>query len=349
MSKQVIAVRAVAASIFALFVALAAAVHFTSSAPVPVHMGAIEPINWNLDISDASTLQKQIIVGLEQEPLPALDAGNFGALTWQDSGVWGLVPAAGGGSVDLGTLLAATRVQYWSGSLGAVSGETPGLNCLLSIGNSNVQPQDAITILGSSSRGFAYSAGAGPYFLGSYLITSNATGDVLRGNAAGIGGFKLWTRFGIDTLNPTPLIYAFAGMIDQTQLSLIGSVDFTTQTSVQAVGCASTQTASGGALAGNWKIVSCDGSATTSTDSGLPITVGHLYELQLVAAPDAASITWTLLDITASTSTTGSDSTHLPAKTMPLGWTQGMTVQSGGSGGTGNVWSTVRYMLESNY
>jgi hypothetical protein len=258
-------------------------------------------------------------------------------------------PASASTSPDVGELLSQTRVQYWSGSLGTISGETPGLNCLLSIGNSNVQPQDATTLLGSSSRGFAYSGSGGPVWLGSYLITSNDTGAVLRGNAAGIGGFTLTTRFGIDFVDPSPTVYAFVGMLDMTQVSTATNIDWTTQTTVQAVGAGFTLTASGGAFTGNWKIISCDGAAVTVADSGIPIVTGNLIELELVATPDASSIAWTLNDLTANTTASGTITTHLPAKTLPLAWQSGMTVHSGGGGGSGSVWSTVRYTLESSY
>jgi len=346
--------QALIGAVVSLVAVLACAFLMKQPPAASMKYGAVQPLQFGLDLSDASTLQKQIVVGLEQEPLPALDAGNYGALTWQDSGSWALAAASGGGgSPDVGMLLSQTRLQYWSGSLGQISGETPGLNCLLAIGNSNVQPQDAVTLLGSSSRGFNYSGGAGPYFLGSNALPTNQeTGFVLRGNAAGIGGFTLWTRFGIDMINPTPLVYAFAGMID----SLGGggglpltSTDFTTQTTVAVAGCGFTQTVSGGVFVNNWQIISCGGAGKTVTDSGVAIVAGDLMELQLIALPDASSIAWTLKDLTAATSGTGSITTNLPSRTNPLSWQSGMTIQSSGSGGGGNAWSTVRYALESNY
>jgi hypothetical protein len=279
-----------------------------------------------------------------------LPAGTLGQFLETQGGAANPLWATPSASVDIGSALAATHVEYWSGSLGQFSGEYPGANCFLNIAHVNAGVnQDGTTILGSSARGYGYTSSAGPTWIGSYKIATPGTGWALRGNAAGIGGFTLITRFGIDMITTTPTIWAFVGMMDATQLTSAPSFDWTTQTSIQAVGAAISEVVSGGAFATNWKIVSCDGGATTSTDSGLPIIVNDLYELTLVAAPDASSITWTLKDLTAATSATGSITTHLPAKTMPLGWQSGMQIHSGGGGSPGNVWSTVRYMLESNF
>ncbi len=257
--------------------------------------------------------------------------------------------ANGSGSV------AAKRVQYWSGVPATTgAGVSFGSNCLLVIGDTNVGTyQSGTSLLGSCSRGTAFSSAAGPVWLGSYDFSA-ATGSyktsfVLRGAAPGIGGFSLATRFGIELISATPSLQAFVGLIDasggggglpQT------AIDFTTQTTLQCVGIAFTQNLAAGPLA-NWKIVSCNGAAVTVTDSGVPIVVGNLVELLLVALPDAATIAWTINDLTASTSTSGVIAATLPASTLALAWQAGLEIVSGGSA-AGNTFATVRYTMTSN-
>jgi hypothetical protein len=253
--------------------------------------------------------------------------------------------------------LSQTRFQYWSGVPATTGGGVAfGANCLLVIGSTNLGTyQSATNLLGSCSRGTAFSAGAGPVWLGSYDFSA-ATGTykdsfVLRGAAPGIGGFTLATRFGIEQVSATPTLRCFVGLIDASGGGgglPQQDIDFTTQTTLQVVGIAFTQTVVGGVLVGNWKIVSCNGAAVTSTDSGVPLMAGNLVELVLTALPNAATIAWTINDLSANTSTSGVIAATLPANTLALAWQAGMEIHSGG-GDIGNIFSTVRYTMDSNF
>jgi hypothetical protein len=260
-------------------------------------------------------------------------------------------------SVNVPQALSQTRFQYWSGVPATTgSGVSFGSNCLLVIGSSNLGVyQSATNLLQSCSRGTDQTTGAGPVWLGSYDFSAG-TGSykesfVLRGAAAGIGGFTHTTRFGIEEVSATPTLQCFVGLMDASGggggLPQNGSVDWTTQTTLQVVGIAFTQNLAVSGF-GNYKIVSCNGVTTTDTDSGVPIVVGNLVELILVALPNAATIAWTINDLTATTTTSGVITTSLPVNTLALAWQAGMNVEVGNAGSP-NVFSTVRYTMDSNF
>jgi len=262
-------------------------------------------------------------------------------------------------SVNVPQALSQTRFQYWSGVPISLGGETFGSNCALLIGSTNLGVyQSATNLLQSCSRGTASNSSATGW-VGSSDASAN-TGSyknsfVLRGAAPGIGGFTHTTRFGIETVSagPTPpTLQGFVGLIDASGGG--GGLpqtapNFITQTTLQVVGIAFTQNLAVSGF-GNWQIVSCNGAVVTATDSGVPIVVGNLVELILVALPNAATIAWTINDLTAATSTSGVIAATLPANTLALAWQAGMDVVANGSATPNpNTFSTVRYTMDSNY
>src|SRR5271154_3879440 len=161
---------------------------------------------------------------------------------------------------NIGELTSQTRLQYWSGQPAVDASFSIGSNCILVIGSNNLGVyQSATNLLQSCSRGTANTNVASGTWLGSY-DGSAATGSyknsfVLRGAAAGIGGFTLWTRFGIESVSPSPLLQCFVGLIDASGGG--GGLpqqtpDFTTQTTLQVVGIAFTKNLAVGGL-GNWQ------------------------------------------------------------------------------------------------
>jgi hypothetical protein len=265
-------------------------------------------------------------------------------------------PASAPTGPQVASALSQTRFQYWSGNpvqIGA--GPSYGANCILQIGSSNSGVyQSATDLLQSCSRGAQFTNGAGPTFLGSYDFSA-ATGSykesfVLRGAAAGIGGFTHTTRFGIETVSAGPTLQCFVGLMDASGggpgLPQNTNINWITQTTLQVVGIAFTQNLGIGGF-GNWQIVSCNGAAVTATDSGVPIVAGNLVELVLVALPNAATIAWTINDLTAVTTTSGIIVATLPMNTTPLAWQAGMYLVSGGA--ATNTFATVRYTMDSNY
>lgn len=305
--------------------------------------------------SNANTVGKWENIPLDPSTMGAPGVGSvpvFNGTNWEAESL----PAPSGAAVS--SALSQTRYQYWSGVpvLDGSGVYAIGANCALVIGHNNLGSyQSATNLLQSCSRGTANTNAAGPAWIGSY-DGSAATGTyktsfVLRGAAAGIGGFTHTTRFGIESVSATPLLQCFVGLMDASGggagLPQNGSIDWTTQTTLQVVGIAFTETVVGGVLAGNWKIVSCNGAAVTTTDSGVPLVAGNLVELALTALPDAATIAWTINDLTAATTHSGVIAATLPANTLALAWQAGMNVASGG--GASNTFSTVRYTMDSNF
>jgi hypothetical protein len=323
------------------------------TAPITPSSGAVVALEGDvIGTSDDNTVVKWEGVPLDPATMASPGIGDvpiFNGTDWEAQAL----PAPSGAAVA--SALSQTRVQYWSGVSFSEAGISYGANCALVISQTNLGIyQSGTNLLQSCSRGTANTSSAGPAWLGSYDASagtgSNKTSFVLRGAAPGIGGFTLATRFGIEEISATPTLRCFVGLIDASGGG--GGLpqqdfDFTTQTALAVVGIAFTETVVGGVLAGNWKIVSCNGAAVTSTDSGVPLVVGNLVELILVALPDAATIAWTINDLTAATSTSGTIALTLPPNTLALAWQAGMEVHSGG--GATNTFSTVRYMMDSNY
>lgn len=299
-----------------------------------------------------------VYVGPEWEPegQAALVSGSFALMTAPElAAVAAALPASAPSGAQVAKAMSQTRYQYWSGVPYNVSGITFGANCALIIGDSNLGVyQSATNLLQSCSRGTANTNTGGPAWLGSYDASASTgsykTSFVLRGAAPGLGGFTLSTRFGIEAISATPTLYCFVGLMDASGGGGAlpqQNIDFTTQTTLQVVGIGFTQTVVGGVFTGNWQIISCNGAAVTVTDSGLPLVAGNLVESILVALPDAATIAWTINDLSAATTASGVISATLPVNTLALAWQAGMEVHSGG--GVTNTFSTVRYTMDSNY
>ena len=109
-----------------------------------------------------------------------------------------------------------------------------------------------------------------------YAIRTNAT-QLVRGDAAGVGGFILSARFGISLLTENLGKY-FVGLYDTTVTSTT-KIDPTTDTTTTRVGMAL------GAPSGNWLLnhYLVGEAAPTSIDlgAGFPVDATSLYELYL--------------------------------------------------------------------
>lgn len=147
-------------------------------------------------------------------------------------------------------------------------------------------------------------------------IRANAL-RIWRGNAAGLGGFFVATRFSL------------SGTIQTGQRSFIGisdsianptNVDPTTNTTPGKIGL------SQNAATGNWVLShNVTGTAPTNVAIGasFPINNTDLYEIALFSAPNGSSIGYRVVNWSTNQQTSGSLTTNIPSNTTfmaPVAW-----------------------------
>jgi hypothetical protein len=140
---------------------------------------------------------------------------------------------------------------------------------------------------------------------------------IWRGNAAGLGGFFVVTRFSL------------SGTIQTGQRSFVGisdsianptNVDPTTNTTPGKIGLAQN------AATGNWSLVhNVSGTAPTiiALGANFPINNTDIYEIGLFAAPNAASIGYRVTNWSTGQQTSGTLTANIPAATTfmaPVAW-----------------------------
>lgn len=127
-----------------------------------------------------------------------------------------------------------------------------------------------------------------------------------RGNAVGLGGFFHVQRFGLSVLAAG--MRAFAGLTDI--IAAPTNIDPTTSTTPGKVGMAIN------ANTGNWNLVyNVTGSAPTVVALGasFPVDATSLFELILFAAPNSASISYRVANLTTNAVASGNLTTNIPA------------------------------------
>lgn len=140
---------------------------------------------------------------------------------------------------------------------------------------------------------------------------------IWRGNAAGLGGFFVITRFSL------------SGTIQTGQRSFVGisdsvanptNVDPTTNTTPGKIGLAQN------AATGNWSLVhNVTGTAPTiiALGANFPINNTDLYEIALFSAPNGSSIDYRVVNWSTNQQTSGSLTTNIPTNTTflaPVAW-----------------------------
>ena len=108
-----------------------------------------------------------------------------------------------------------------------------------------------------------------------------------RGNAAGLGGFFFFARFGIETLAAD--MRAFVGLSANNATM---AADASTWNNTIGIAKDSADSV--------WQIV-CRGTAVTKTSTGCTVTAGQILDMFLFAAPNGANITVRLVDAVAGT------------------------------------------------
>jgi hypothetical protein len=142
-----------------------------------------------------------------------------------------------------------------------------------------------------------------------------------RGNAAGLGGFDVVMRWGINTVYAgNASLRSFFGLYDTSA----GEPSKTSDPNVilNMIGVGSN---SGDA---NLSLMHNDGSGTatmTGLGSSFPARgVDTVYELRLTCEPNAAAIDYSITNVCSAVTSTGSVSTDFPSSTTFLGWIEWM-------------------------
>lgn len=117
--------------------------------------------------------------------------------------------------------------------------------------------------------------------------TTGAVVNMLRGGAAGIGGFYIVCRFGVSAFTSDGRL--FVGLLAST--AVIGNVDPSTLASLFGIGCDSADS--------NLQLITNDASglaAKTDLGGNFPAKTANtdLYELRLSALPNGSSIEWSV-------------------------------------------------------
>jgi Flp pilus assembly pilin Flp len=142
------------------------------------------------------------------------------------------------------------------------------------------------------------------------LRNNAADGLVWRGNAAGLGGFRVRIRFGTESALAQQR--AFIGLCNQLNTTF-GNANPSTFTDLVGFSYDSAAT--------NWSTITNDnaGSATTaSLGASFPVDATTLYEIELIAAPNASSIDWKITNLSSGASSNGTFSSDLPRNSVFL-------------------------------
>jgi hypothetical protein len=134
---------------------------------------------------------------------------------------------------------------------------------------------------------------------------------VWRGDAAGLGGFFMRTRFAMPS--GSALERAFVGLHSSTA-ALATTTNPVALTNLLGIGFASSDT--------SWSIMHNDAAGTATTVSlgatDFPTKSENVYELSMFAAPNGSSVGWEVQNVSTGATATGTISTDMPASTTFL-------------------------------
>lgn len=211
------------------------------------------------------------------------------------------------------------------------------ISCTITNVGTISHPTPTTTNLKAQTRRFVNTMANGA---GSLASTRTNVLECWRGNAAGLGGFFVVARFGIESLGTGNRM--FVGLTD-TANTAPTNIDPTTSTTPGKIGMAiNTNT-------GNWNIVhNITGTAPTviTLSASFPVNTTDLLELVLFAAPNSATVGYRVTNLSNGTQTSGTISTNLPSSTTFMGRTIWMT--NNATAGT-RSWSCSRFGLETDY
>lgn len=180
---------------------------------------------------------------------------------------------------------------------------------------SPVQPTSGSKLNGT--RRSSYKVLSATQQLGVYEGDNGVGGFYIwRGDASGRGGFKSASRFAIVSSGNSSQWYHHHGIGNFAGSP--GFVDYTTDHAVVRIMLVQsyTATAAGAVPAGtNWKVSECNGTTNTLTDTGISVIHGNLIEF-LIYCPSNGTVGWTLNDLSANTTASGTCTTSPPPTTI---------------------------------
>lgn len=148
--------------------------------------------------------------------------------------------------------------------------------------------------------------------LNSSVGTASTNAIFLRGTTGPYAGFDAFASvyFGDASYNESGATTGsrfFFGLTDQTAANSVAS----DTPAGNRVGF-SRISVNGGVTDTNWFFTTKDGTTESRTDTTLAFTPQHVYEMRFVCVAGGTSIDWTITDVTAGTTRSGTQSNNLP-------------------------------------
>lgn len=209
------------------------------------------------------------------------------------------------------------KISYFSGMTTGTGGITAGLHYWgfagLTIAGSTSTPALATTSQFAATPRLRVSA-TGSSQLG---IQESGIQTGWRGNATNLGGFFYRCRFSITSISTTAHVQSIVGVVASLAPAF---TNWVTDTSTARVAICFDLTSSGGAFTGNWQLVECSGAAVTAHDLGANFTVNSTDYLEVIiyCAQNAASINYTINNLTSGQTVSGTMNTTIPGNTTFL-------------------------------
>lgn len=274
--------------------------HATQTAEADAGDGSISATAWNEDHEVADHVDFP-----DQASVPSAPSAGFLRLFNRQRAGRGLLHMIGPAGLDtaLQPALFGNSVYMWLPGTGTTLGINFGTNFTArNSGTAAAQAHPTKTSTSAITSMNRATFGTGTTATGASGVQSGQS-VAWRGNAAGLGGFFFFARFGVETLASDQRVFvglsannAAMAADPSTWNNTIGLCKDTGDT--------------------NWQILA-RGTAATKTDTGQAVTQGQILDLLLFAPPNGSDITVRLIDTTAGTVIVDdvAQSSNLPAST----------------------------------
>lgn len=245
------------------------------------------------------------------------DTALADAIAAQTDATQALADAAAALSAAQAAALAADaagirQVTFWVPFVSTPFVAASGLSAAASIGTANIELPAGGSGMSASRVGAICSTAAGAGSSAAYR--NSGQGVVLRGGAAGEGGFRLYFRFSTPITNATTRCF-FGIQAAPATWTGTPNVDPTSKLDLIGIGF---EANNGDA---NLQIIKNDGSGTgTKTDLGSNFVISNtaIWEATFIAAPNSSSIDYKITNLETGNVATGNLSSDLPTATTAL-------------------------------